>query len=763
MDKDPHNPAAHGHNTRSFSPGYAWGVDPAYANRAAPFNKRIYRTFVFFRYASLFLTSFIFLIGRFPMETAYKLLLCGLLFILATVSVQIYRRYQENIRVVKNLTLAEAFGITLLAIFTGGLASPFVLYFMNPLVMASLHLPLIYTWAFLGLFLSWTLLIEGFFQETLLSFSALLSSHIDILLVLILLTLVVQIFARIYYTLSEQSQQLEIQQEELLASFLDLTENHQIIEALSEFQRESVSYKREEDILSRLATVSSFVFPFKKSGVLYLDYPLDPDSTRPFESYTLITGHKEETLQEQNMVHELRERREELFSRQTPFTGRDRSWLAMPIRLEKGQIIAIFIARMRETANPGKYPETLGLFINFTEQVIESLRSFKQTEETIYHLSSLYEAVETISSREDPREIMDLFSTYAWKLTKSEKVIFWIDQLETEQGGRSQASVYSVKGQSELFPEESWQGTLLEAWAAIKDNPAPSFHSLGDEEGNLLGEMICVPVKSHSRCLGILAALQSRQRSFHREETLQKLSFLADLSAISIERMVTEVFTDKMLVLDEQKRIANEIHDSISQNLFSIVYGLQSVTRQVGELKPELQEQLSAIQEVAGRTSKELRLLIYRLSPRKRGDDTFVAELRSYLNGLSHINNTPIDFRVEGTEEYLNPSMRGAFYRIIKEATGNSIRHGGPRKLEVTLKMSPFAAALTIVDDGQGFDAQAFQENEHLEGLGLINMRELAHSLQGTFKLRSAPGEGTSISVRVPTSPVSKGRALVSR
>jgi len=750
------NLSDHQKRSTGFSP--RWGQEQH--GHPGPLSSPLFpRVFLLFRYISLLLTSLLFLLSPFPLELVYKLLLCGLLFGLAGLTVRMYRRHQDNQVAIKNLTLVETLGITLLVLFTGGLASPFVLYFLNPLIMVSLHLSFFYAWCSLGFLLSGGLLQAYFSQASALSVPDLLFFHQDIILVLILLTLVVQVFARIYYTMEEQSQQLEVQQKELLSSFMELTDNHRLMESLSTYQRESVSSKREEDIFSRLVAVSLFAFPLEEAAVLGLKQPLTPGSTDSFGDYTLIRSNNQGQVVEKLPVGELRDRGQELFSRQGFVLLAERSWIAVPIRVGQGNIIAIYLARLRPGKNWASMRDSLGFFIQFTEQVLGSLRNYQQTKETLYHLSSLYEAMETISSWEDPREIMDLFSNHAWKLTESEKVIFWIDQLESEGEAPQYSSVYSVKGQSEVFPEESWQGSLLEAWAMMQDNPAPLVHSLEDENGNRVGQMTCVPVKSRSRCFGILAALQSK-KNFNKEETLQKLSFLAELGAISMERMVTELFSDKLLVLEEQKRIANEIHDNISQNLFSIVYGLQAVNRQARGLEPELQEQLSTIQEVAAQTSKELRLLIYRLSPQKRGDETYMSEIRNYLNGLASINNIQIEIVAKGTEEYLNPFMRGAFFRIIKEATGNSIRHGQCRQIKVMLEMNPFASALTISDDGRGFDAEAYQEdNQHPEGLGIRNMRELIQSLQGTFQLRSNPGEGTVISMEVPTSPVSKGWA----
>ena len=730
------------------------------------FNLRAYRALSILRYLTLLLTSLVFLLGPYGLFTTAaplaKLVLVIVLFGLAALSVRAYALYQRKNQAVKVLAFLETIGITGLVIYTGGLGSPFVWYMLIPLVLSSMHLPYPYTWAFLLLFLSGSLMGDLYLQgATALSINTALLGHLDILLIFPLLTLVTQVFSRIYYTLAEQSHQLETQQEELVGAYIDLSKNHQLMQTLSDFQSNAVTCKKEHDVYTRLIAACTYAFPLEWAVVLELDEPLFPQRNQSFGDYRLIgDGKVSKKHVEARMAKEIRDRWQELFQGRGVLLGEDQNWLALPIRLEKRKTVAIFLAQTKDMNSRNQSKETLVFFIQFTEQLIQSLRNFRQTEETLQHLSDIYEAVETVSRRSDPREILDLFCTYARSLTGSEKIIFWVESIESEAGSSDGSeSIYSVKGKIDVFPEEYWQEPLLRAWAEIKDNPVPLVQVIEDEEDTKIGQMVCVPVKSWARCFGLMAALHG-EKNYSLDETMQKLTFMAKMGAIAIERNLTEIFTDKLLVLEEQKRIANEIHDSISQNLFSIVYGLESVSKHSQTVDSRLKRQITSIQEVASRTAKELRVLIYRLSPRKRGDDTFVKEIRNYLDGLANINDVEIDFQVEGTEEYLNPAMRSAFYRIIKEATGNSIRHGQCSTLQVKLEMTPFTANLDITDNGNGFDVEGlYEQNRFNGGLGILNMQELIHSLQGSFKIQSTPGEETRVSCHVPTSPVSQGKA----
>lgn len=558
-----------------------------YFRKYPVFDARMSTAFRMYRYISLFLTSVLFLIGPFQAAPLFKVGVIGMLSALTILVLHGYKHYHKNVTFVSMLILLETLCIVMLLAITGGFESAFIWYALNPLIAAFAYLPVFFTWLFLGLFFLWSIAGEILLHESVTTVSQVIRGRSDIMLIMILLTLVIQTFSRLYFILKEQSQKLQLQQ--------------------------------------------------------------------------------------------------------------------------------------------------------------------RQAEKTLEHISSLYEVVETITSRDDPREIIDLFAAYAKALTGCEKVIFWMENLRCKKTGEEHNFIYTVRGDRSFFPDDLWQANLLQAWSEIKEYRRVVIGDIKDYSRGVNGQLICVPVKSRSCCFGMLAALQS-QKLPNLDEIMPTLSFLADLCAISIERNMSEQFTDKLIVIEEQNRIANEIHDSISQNLFSMVYGLDVIVRKVDYLAVEHREILTTIRDAASQTAKELRLLVHGLSPRHRGDDTFVQEVRTYLDGLASLNNVSIDFQITGKEEFLNPAMRRAFYRIIKEATGNAVRHGKCSEIKLDLEMSPFGSNLKIADNGKGFDVSLFKEIDENSKLGLVNMRELTFSLQGVFTIDSKIGEGTVITCSVPVS-----------
>ena len=752
---------AEGNNYSQRKEGFTSSANN-YFNEFPEFDQKVITVLRLYRLVSLLLTSAFYLyepIGT--QQVVFKLGVVFFLLLAALMALLFYRKNSSNPKAVGMLALVETVGIAIVMAFTGGFESPFIWYALNPLIISSMHLPFVFTWVFLGLLMVLSIVEEiflyggGFLAQVVLQ-------HLDVILILLLVTLIVQIFSRLYLILTEQSQRFKLQQEELFSAYQNLSENHLLIQALSNFQREVVSHKREKDVFSSLLSSCESVFPFKKTAVLYLEESVPPDSLTPGHPIEIISTHNRRGKRffDPSALAEVRDRWQEFSPQKNIIVGENKDWIALPIWRGGERLMAVFMAWIKPGVNIKKFPGELLLFLYFTEQVIQSLLSLKQTEKTLHHLSSLYEAVETITSRSDIREVIDLFTAYTKAMTSCDKVVFWIDELDLPEGEGEQKSIYTVKGKRSILPEKAWREEILQAWSQVKESTEPLVQLIGEEGKEETGQLICVPVKSRSRCFGMLAGLQSK-KTYNVEDIIQTLSFMADLSAISIERNMAELFADRLLVIEEQNRIANEIHDSVSQNLFSIVYGLEALTREES-LSPQYRERLDNIRDVAAQTAKELRLLIYRLSPRHRGDDTFIKELESYLEGLGNLNQVSIDFEVSGKEEYLNPAMRKAFYRIIREATGNAVRHGEGDAIKVELDMTPFGSNLIIKDNGKGFNVDIYSDKEGShKKLGLVNMRELALSLGGSLTIDSKEEEGTLVKCNIPTSPVSRGESQV--
>ena len=383
------------------------------------------------------------------------------------------------------------------------------------------------------------------------------------------------------------------------------------------------------------------------------------------------------------------------------------------------------------------------LFARLNKQMSEAYEKLsdthQSTERLLDHISDLYNALESFSVGENPRQSAGLLATYARKLTGSLAGFCYIAQENYDYLWETSDPDGILSHFRRMEMENLWNKVREGKGRVYR---LPLEHTV--LEGR---EIICVPLQSDSIFFGLLGyVMYSSNKNFESES--RALSYLAELVATVMDRQKAEVLSARLLVVEEQNRIANEIHDGVSQHLFSVVYALHALSQKKGLLQEwEVQKQLSLIKKTANQAAKDLRASIYRISPNKRGEQVFLAGVASYLEDLAKLNNINVEFLPEGSEDSLSPALRKALYRIIREATSNAVRHGKCDSIKVVLKMSPVRFSLQVIDDGQGF---IVDEQKQLNGLGLVNMRSLMATFNGSFTIDSYPGSGTIVTCVAP-------------
>jgi signal transduction histidine kinase len=710
----------------------------------------------FYRFASFLLSTTLFILFPGNFDFFYQLSLIFLVLSASVLMVALYEYHWKSTRVMIALIAAEVLGISLLLAFTGGFDGPFLWYALNPFVVCTAFFPFALSWLFLAILLGGTFIWKILLYIGTFSITEIFNNNFYPALNLIVIIMIMNLFARMHMIISEQSMAKKSQQQELLSAYENLSSNYQVFKGLSKFQREVVAYKNKKDIYSTLIDTLVGLFPFQQAVVLIPSFDFRSNPGRNKTSFQVVRGRLKEPLPNKPPIQrEIEKHWDELLKPGAKkfVIGINRDWIAMPLHGEDNELTAIFIGWVKHRINPLSFADNLALFITFAEQTTAWLSLFKQKERVLQHISSIYEAVEAASSDSDPRRVIDLFASYARALTDCDKTVFWMENTGSGEYDEYEP-IYSVKGPIDIFPEEEWQDALLKAWSEVHDHKKPAIIDL-NSSSNERSQLICVPVKSGAHCLGMLGGIHSNN-SYGAHEIIQTFNVLADLSAIAVEKTRTEQFAEKLLVIDEQRRIANEIHDTISQNLFSIVYSIDALLRETGEkLEDGIKYSLSDIKNLSAETAYELRSLIYRLNPRQESNETFVLEIRNYLDKLARMNNVEINHTIEGQAEYLNPTACKALYRIIRESTGNALRHGKCSRIIVSLEINASQSVLKVSDNGKGFDLQSSLDLYSAGNrLGLVNMRELTIALQGNLNIKSKPGRGTEVTCSIPTPPV---------
>ena len=192
----------------------------------------------------------------------------------------------------------------------------------------------------------------------------------------------------------------------------------------------------------------------------------------------------------------------------------------------------------------------------------------------------------------------------------------------------------------------------------------------------------------------------------------------------------------------ERSRIARELHDDISQQVALLSINLELLRGAVQpDTEPLAGEALNRAQDLA----RSVHDLSHRLHPTKLRLIGLVPALQALQRELSR-SDTTIAFTHEGVPANLPLDLTLSVFRVVQEAVQNALKHGRARTVTVDLRGGSNGLALTVSDDGVGFDVDAAWG----EGLGLISMGERIEAIEGTLDIRSTPGGGTCLTITVP-------------
>jgi|SRR5215831_17039169 len=194
----------------------------------------------------------------------------------------------------------------------------------------------------------------------------------------------------------------------------------------------------------------------------------------------------------------------------------------------------------------------------------------------------------------------------------------------------------------------------------------------------------------------------------------------------------------------ERARIARELHDSISQDLFSLSL-LAAGLRRALHADPVLRPEVTAMERTSARTMREMQALLLELRPVALEDAGLVPAVTELCQAYQ--KRLAIKVTADLGEVSLGPAAEHAVLRIVQEALGNAARHGEPETILVRLNQRNGSVTVEVRDDGRGFDPSAVAERH---GMGLTLMRERVTELGGDFQLDAAPGGGATIKVRLP-------------
>jgi PAS domain S-box-containing protein len=312
-------------------------------------------------------------------------------------------------------------------------------------------------------------------------------------------------------------------------------------------------------------------------------------------------------------------------------------------------------------------------------------------------------------------------------------------------------------------PGESWlqirpgsrllvDGSLAEQ-AIITRQTQASNHVLGDSraasmlallESAHVSSLLCAPLLVQSRNLGVLLIWSEHEHIFDIQDS-RLASLFANQAALALHNAHLHARNRQLAVEEERHRLARELHDSVTQSLYSIGLSARASLRLLAQNdKRRIEEPIKHIHTLSQTALTEMREHLYQLHPTVLNED-LVEALTQHCNMLSKQYALNVEFKAD-LETALTLSHRDTLYFIVREALWNTVKHAKATTVNVTLTKDNNEVVVAVEDNGVGFEPSTRGSGT----MGLRIMKERARLLGGVFEVQSVPGQGTHLMVRIP-------------
>ncbi|MBM3152671.1 MAG: GAF domain-containing sensor histidine kinase, partial [Chloroflexi bacterium] len=334
-----------------------------------------------------------------------------------------------------------------------------------------------------------------------------------------------------------------------------------------------------------------------------------------------------------------------------------------------------------------------------------------------------------------------------------------------------------------LFSEEN----VLEVGSARRFTPADSRVELAGEQGAIAGAMesgepllvdepsidpelsrivafhscgqvYVFPLRSGFNIYGVLlfghpdAGFMTRDRQ-EVLDILGRQAVIAIANARLYQQLVDE--RDRMVEVQEEarKKLARDLHDGPTQSVSAIAMRVNLARRMIENDPREAGQELGKVEELARRTTKEIRHMLFTLRPLVLESQGLLAALNAMAEKMKETYSQGLNIQVNPQElEQLEIGRQGVIFFIVEEAVNNARKHAQAPHIWVRLRsLDKSMLLLEVQDDGIGFDVEAVNRSYDKRGsLGMINLRERTELINGVLNIQSTPGKGTTVRVAIP-------------
>ncbi len=268
--------------------------------------------------------------------------------------------------------------------------------------------------------------------------------------------------------------------------------------------------------------------------------------------------------------------------------------------------------------------------------------------------------------------------------------------------------------------------------------------------------IMCIPLRAGFETYGVVI-FASRKPAAYSDEHLELLTNFSNQAVIALQNATLyqslREERDKIIDSEEEarKKLARDLHDGPTQSVAAITMRLNFVRLLVDREPGKAQEELEKLEDLARRTTKEIRHMLFALRPLVLETQGLTAALEQYAQKFEETEGIPIHLEIDDIEGRLGTNIEAVAFAIVDEALNNARKHAKANNIYIRLRIEDDLFIAEIEDDGVGFDVAAVEERYEQRGsLGMLNLRERAELVDGSTTIDSEIGRGTRITLVVP-------------
>lgn len=260
-----------------------------------------------------------------------------------------------------------------------------------------------------------------------------------------------------------------------------------------------------------------------------------------------------------------------------------------------------------------------------------------------------------------------------------------------------------------------------------------------------LKSFLAVPIVAQGEIVGSFYLANENTWGFAPDDQ-SLVGLLAAHAGLAIKNAALFEQSRELSVVQERNRLARELHDSVTQSLFSMRLAAETAGALLEEDAARARVQIEILKELSRHATSEMRSLIFELRPLDVETEGLVGTLRKHVEVLGRVHPVQIELHAEGSHSF-DAREEKELFRIAQEALHNSIKHSRATQITVDVDLTEDKLRVSVTDDGDGFDLASAQRQPRR--LGLVTMQERAHSIGAALSISSEIGRGTVMSVEL--------------